>query len=42
MDGFGTLIIANKEKLVGAFKDGKVNGSATYYPHNKPPIIGNW
>lgn len=33
-DGFGTLILANADKYVGAFKNDMINGHGTYMKKN--------
>ena len=42
MDGFGSLYLSNDEKIVGIFKEGKVDGQATFYVNNGDIVLGVW
>ncbi|EAR97020.1 kinase domain protein (macronuclear) [Tetrahymena thermophila SB210] len=42
LDGFGTLMLTNGEKLVGNFKKGRICGKGTFYCNKGPAVTGNW
>jgi hypothetical protein len=42
MEGHGTLLLSNGERVTATFKDGKVDGKGTFYALGGKDVYGTW